>query len=241
MPLKVRNGSSAWSTASAIKVRNGSGGWSSATNGYVRGPSGWQQFFGGFSPITYDTSTNIAASGTVTIPSGATTLVLEVWSGGGGGGCASAGIDGYGGGGGGYSKTTFTVSSAAGKTIQYSRGAKGTGGLNPAGYGTNGGSSTASSGVTNPFSMQNISITGGTGGNWGGSFTPPYSGIGGVVTNNNAGATNTDGNDGFLRVGGFALSGDNSNSAGAGGDGEIAGGGVSGYDGENGRVIFTFT
>ena len=238
MALKVWSGS-AWQQASAIKVWNGTA-WTSATAGKVWNGSAWVEFFG-FTPTTYDTATNIAASGTVTIPSGATTLILEVWSGGGGGGAASSGINGYGGGGGGYSKTTFTVSSAAGKTIQYARGAKGTGGLNPAGLGTNGGSSTSSSGVSNPFSMQNISITGGTGGNWGGTGSPPYYGIGGVVTNNNAGATNTDGNDGFLSSGGFALGGDNSNSAGGGGDGETAPGGVAGSDGQDGRVIFTFT
>lgn len=45
MPLKVRNGSSAWSTASAIKVRNGSSAWDSVATGRVRGAAGWDIFF----------------------------------------------------------------------------------------------------------------------------------------------------------------------------------------------------
>lgn len=69
MAIKIRNGSSAWSTASAIKVRSGAGTWTNITNGYVRGPSGWQSFYGALAATLPDQnpglySINIASSGT---------------------------------------------------------------------------------------------------------------------------------------------------------------------------------
>lgn len=69
MAIKIRNGSSAWSTGTAIKVRNGSSAWSSVTTGRVRGPSGWQTFFTSQTTVDIALTTNYSLGGQPSFPS----------------------------------------------------------------------------------------------------------------------------------------------------------------------------
>ncbi len=94
------------------------------------------------------------ASGTWTVPSGITKILVEVWGAGGGGGAAgSPAWGGTGGGGGAYGKGIFSVTPGASFTVTVSTG--GTGGALTGGNGGNGG--TSSFGAL-------ISAGGGTGG-----------------------------------------------------------------------------
>ena len=72
---------------------------------------------GAFIPITY--SFNTAGAGVLIIPTGATTMTVEVWGAPGGGGVATGGAIGGGGGSGGYAKTIATVTGDGGQTINY--------------------------------------------------------------------------------------------------------------------------
>lgn len=212
-----------------------------------------------FSGSTYDTE-GVAgtllsgASGSVTVPSGAVQIVVEVWGAGGGGAGGYFDTSDYGGGGGGsggYTKITRAlVSGDAGKSISWARGAKGTAGTNEIAPnssvvcpGTNGASSTsAGSTLTNTFS-----ITGG--GGQGGQIdtTVPFASGGaagstsGGDAGSSAGTAGTTGSIDTIGIGGAAKVGIASRSAGAGGDGGLYLGGDIPTDGTNGRVIIYFT
>ena len=141
-----------------------------------------------------------AGSGTETIPTGATTCVIEVWGGvsGGGGGSLGNGSTGGGGGGGagpGYSRSSYTVSGDAGETMAYTVGAAGNYGSNvfsgTAGNGTAGGSSSVSSGT---FAVTTMTATAGGFGTGG---TNSAAGTGGAASTASGGnAVNTAGGAG---------------------------------------------
>ena len=172
-------------------------------------------------------------TGTISIPSGFTSLTIEVWGGGGGGGFGTVTYVGFpefepqdapggGGGGGAYSKTIVAIAVGdVNKTIAYSVGAAGAGGVqgNPVGYA--GGTSSASSGS---FTIDEMICTGGTA-------------TGGNTTN-----TNGNGGAAYDQSGAAAIAGVNSLTGGAGGNGgdpEV--GGSNGVAGSNGRVRFVFS
>jgi hypothetical protein len=190
-------------------------------------------------------------AGTISIPSGFTSLTIEVWGGGGGGGFGTVTYSGYpefepqdapggGGGSGAYSKTIVAISGGdANKTISYAVGAKGAGGVlgNPVGYA--GGASTAYSGT---FTIDEMICTGGNGGYGGLGVNGGRQGTGGTATGGNT--TNTNGNGGAVydQSGATAIAGVNSLTGGAGGNGgDPVEGGSAGSDGSNGRVRFTFS
>jgi len=162
-------------------------------------------FYGGtaFTPVT---RTYTTGSGTDTVPTGATQVVIEVTAGGGGGSLGSATNGGAGGGGGGYAIKTIAVT--GGNTLSYAVGAAGALRTGSAGAGNPGSSSTVSGTVSG--GSVSISSTGGGGG--GGS------GIGGAGGGASGGDTNTAGNPGENRDG--TLSGN-------GGDSALATGGVA--------------
>jgi hypothetical protein len=138
--------------------------------------------------------TYTSGSGTETIPSGATTLTIEVWSGmsGGGGGDNTSGWGGGGGPGPSYSRSVFTVSGNNGQTMTYTVGAAGAGGPNGTGgasgdNGSAGGSSSVSSGT---FTLTTLTCTaGGVGGGGqsgsGGTAGTASSATGGNTVNSN--------------------------------------------------------
>ena len=214
---------------------------------------------GGFTPLTYDTAgvagtTLSGTSGTVSVPSGATQLVVEIWGGGGGGAGGYFDTSDYGGGGGGsggYTKVTRALSSDTGKSISWARGSNGIAGTNeiaPASSvvcaGTNAtGSSANCATLTNSFSI----VAGGGGGGQIDTTVPLTSGGGGAGgttggdSGSTAGAAGTSGGVDTGGVGGAARVGIASRSAGAGGDGGLYFGAVTPTDGSIGRVIIYFT
>lgn len=150
---------------------------------------------------------------TETIPTGYTTLTLEVWGGSGGGGTGvNSGLNGSGGGGGGssgYVRSQIAVTGLGGSTLNFTVGAAGAAGVN-------GGNSTASSGT---LVIATMTASGGVkGGNAVSQVTAGAGGAGGAAT---GGVTvNTPGNSGSAGI----------NSAGGGG----GGGGGFGIPGING-------
>jgi hypothetical protein len=216
---------------------------------------------GPFSAVTYDTlgiaGTTIGTSGSLNIPSGAAQIVVEIWGGGGGGAGGYYDTNDYGGGGGGsggYTKITRAlVSGDAGKSISWSRGAKGVAGTNETAPnssvvcpGTNGGQSTsAGSTLTNSFS---ITAGGGQGGQI--DTTAPFASGGSAGTTSggdagsSAGTAGTTGSIDTIGLGGAAIVGISSRSAGGGGDGGLylgSGGPEIPTDGVDGRVIIYLT
>ena len=191
-------------------------------------------------------------SGTLTIPSGFTALKIEVWGAGGGGGFGTVTYAGFpdfepqdapggGGGGGAYAKRSAIVIGVGdvGKTIVWSVGAGGAGGVlgNPVGYA--GGTSSVSAGS---FTLDEMVCTGGLGGYGGLGVYGSQQGAGGTATGGTT--TNTNGNGGaaYTQTGAAGIAGDNSLTAGAGGNGgdpDI--GGSDGQPGINGRVRFVFS
>lgn len=171
-----------------------------------------------------------SGSGTVTVPAGLNTVVIEVGGGGGGGegGEYDSGthqsFGGEGGDSGTYCRSSYSCS--AGETIHYSVGAAGTGGAGGSfGAPGAGGTSTASSGT---LSITTMSAPGGNTGN------PPSGGNQANTTFNagTAGGLNTRG------TGGTAISGVHANGA-AGGNGGLGVGG--GSNGGSGIVSFYFS
>ena len=190
---------------------------------------------------TYTTGTNV----TETVPTGATTVVIEAW-GAGAGGAYNFAIGG-GGGGGAYVKKTLTVS--GGQTFTYTVGALGLHNTNnldqPSGNGGNGTASTVSTG-TGP--SVNVSAGGGVGGAAG---TYPSPGAGGAGGTASGGDTNTNGGAGALGNPAGDSPGGSCPNGGAGGapGGGVApgGGGSGGYavgspgSGANGQIRFTYS
>jgi hypothetical protein len=181
-----------------------------------------------------------SGSGTVTIPAGQASVVIEAWGGGGGGGRGTATpfdgeVEGGGGGGGGYSKRTIALTGGdAGKTLLYSVGA-GAEGSNTIDPGNTGGTSTVASGT---FILTSLIANGGTGGTSNGT---EIQGSGGTAS---GGDTNTTGNGGalFTSEGAAARAGDAGLSAGGGGNGSAFFiGGLQGDPGQPGRVRFVFS
>jgi hypothetical protein len=184
-----------------------------------------------------------AGSGTETIPTGYTTLTIEVWGGSGGGGSGyfnlmpTGTLGGGGGGSGGYAKSTYTVTGAGGQTIAYTVGAAGAGGTYP-GNGTAGGTSSTASGT---FTITSISCTGGGGGGQAGTSIYGSGGTAGAASGGNV--TNTSGNVGNAGTGsgggagGFGIAGlnDTGNLGGMG-----AASPYNGYAGGTGIVVFSY-
>ncbi len=202
--------------------------WGGATTSAVAVNSG-----GAYSPQfqTYTTG-----SGNFTVPTGVTSVIVEVWGAGGGGGAAgTTGSDqgAAGGGGGGYTRKTLTVS--AGQTIAYVVGAGGAGNstADDALAGTTGGLSSAT------YSGTTYTANGGVGGV--GNMGSGVVGVGGTATN---GDENRTGGSGSLKTGN--IGGGGGSSAGSGSNGATApaasatsqpggtspqGGGFGGYGG----------
>lgn len=186
-----------------------------------------------------------SGAGSVTIPSGVTGLVVEVWGGGGGGGYGTRSdpdlepieFPGGGGGGGAYAKKTLVLTGAdTGKTILYTVGAAGTGGTFGDSVGGAGGQSVAYAGT---YALGEMICTGGQGGQSG--YAGGDQGAGGTAT---GGDTNTAGNGGaaYFLGGAAGIVGDDSLTAGAGGDGGLpVSGGRDGDPGTKGRVRFVFS
>ena len=185
--------------------------------------------------VIFDFST--PTSGTVTIPAGATGVVIEAWGGGGGGGFGRDDLGSFGGGGGGaggYCKKTLVLSGDDGKTMLYTAAALGTG-SNTADPGNTGGTSVVSSGT---YLLTALQAAGGQGGLSDGSGNQ---GAGGAAT---GGDTNTTGAGSATATiaGGDPTAGDDGLIAGGGGTGGIPSfSGDRGDSGEPGRVRFVFT
>jgi hypothetical protein len=204
-----------------------------------------------FTPVVFDYYTggpSGAGPGTITVPSGATQVVVQLWGpgGGGGGGETSVGRGGGGAGAGGYAIVTRALVSDAGKTISYALGTAGTGGFDNTPVGDNGipGTNATSTGstLTNTFSITARVGTEGLGattsaGGTGGAGGTTTGGDGGSSTGGNG----TAGSIGTGGIGGTAATGTISNvDAGYGGDGGD-GTGLSGINGLTGRIYVRFT
>lgn len=162
-----------------------------------------------FAPIT----TTFNAGLTVyTIPTGATTGVFEIYSGGGAGGRATNG--GGGGASGAYAKTTVTVTAGGSHTFDI---AASVAGRNTNGVGTTGNSTTITG---NPYGQ--ITLTGGTGG----GATGGAGGTPGGYLSLGTPDQNIQGNDGG------ASGGANNEGLGAGGVGPLAALGGSNVEGQ---------
>lgn len=204
-----------------------------------------------FTPVVFDYYTGGPSGvgpGTITVPSGATQVVVQLFGpgGGGGGGETSIGRGGGGAGAGGYAIVTRALVSDAGKTISYSLGTEGTGGFDNTPVGDNGipGTNATATGstLTNTFSITARVGTEGLGattsaGGAGGAGGTTTGGDGGSST----GASGTAGSIGTGGIGGSAAAGTISNTVyGGGGDGGD-GSGLSGLTGFAGRIYVRFT
>ena len=184
---------------------------------------------GGFSPVTHVYTTG---SGTETIPSGASQLIIAAWGGGGGGGNGSGGGEpdyGGGGGGGAYVAQTYSLTSSDwGKTFTYVVGnggaAMNNGTASTVANGTYGTTVAFSAGGGTPGGIYEVTGVGGT----------PVGGTT-LVTGNNG--TSID----IPPPGGAALIGQGGLSAGAGGYGSLIGGTHTGQAGSKGQVAFFYT
>jgi len=173
--------------------------------------SGTVTLTGGFTPL--QRLYTAAGSGTETIPAGATTCTIEIYSGVSGGGGGAGAPYSYGGGGGagpGYSRSVYTVTGHSGQTMAYTVGAAGGGGNGTSGgagiAGTAGGSASVASST---FTMTTMTATAGG------------AGAGGTTSAGGAGG-----------AAGAASGGNSVNQAGgAGGAGTHGGGGTNGAAG----------
>lgn len=188
---------------------------------------------GGFNPTTSSYTT--AGTFTESIPSGATTMEIEVngaSAGGGAGSGTGCGAHGGGGGGaGGYSKTILNVASANGQTISVTVGAAGS----SAGAG---GASIVSSGS---FALTTMTGNGGSPGVTGGLGTGGAGGTasGGNTTNTTGASGGTGGAGNPGGAGGAGHAGDfvTGSTGGAGGNDGVHSGGVGGV----GKIAFHYT
>ena len=136
--------------------------------------------------VLYRIYNSPASGGTETIPSWATTVVIDCWgAGGGGGGTTGSGMGitrGGGGGPGGYCRTVVTGSAIQGKTLTFKIGAAGVG----SSAGVAGTAGAASNVVSGTLTITTMSATGGGGGKAGGgvtNFGSPGVGSGGTANN----------------------------------------------------------
>lgn len=176
---------------------------------------------------------------TETIPTGYTTLTLEVWGGSAGGGFwfnAGGGNFSSGGGGGsaGYSRSSISVVGLGGSTLNFTVGAAGAGG----------GDGTTSSASSGTLAITTMTCTGGIHGGSASSLSVAGTGgaagtaVGGTVVNTpgNAGAAGVNNaGGGGSGAGGFGIPGINGGGA-KGGNG----GGVTPQPGGVGVVIFSY-
>jgi hypothetical protein len=181
--------------------------------------------FGQTSPQTYYVSGNSTATNIFTVPSGVTSITVEVWGAGGGGGDVGGGVGQNGGGGGGYSKITLPVDEGKGYPIFIGSG--GTENMD-GGYSSFDGSYLIANG-----GKKATSVSGGSGGNGttangstGGSGNKNSGGNGGDAGNANgtggaAGGTSGDGADGVNGGGGGGRGKKDGKSSGKGGDGLV--------------------
>lgn len=189
--------------------------------------------------------TYTSGSGTFTVPSGVTSITIEVWGGGGGGGGGDAGSGNNGGGGGGGGGYTVKndLSVTPGQTFTYTVGDGGAGAVGDSGtYGVAGGTSNV----------------GGTYiANGGGGGGPGNDGPGGAGGTASGGDVNIQGSTGITatsNIGGAGGAGAHGGTGGAGGSSSVAGspgtaiggggggGGKleSGGAGANGQVRFSW-
>lgn len=167
-------------------------------------------------------------SGTETVPSGYTTLTIEVWGGSGGGGngfgtIPTSNAGGGGGGSGGYARSSIPVTGLGGATVAFTVGAAGT-----TGSGNGGAGGTSSTGATTGgITVPTITCTGGVGGFQAVNITGPGSG-GGAGSGSGGTVVNTPGNVGSA---GFSNAGGGTGGAGAFGISGINGGGNKGGTG----------
>jgi hypothetical protein len=186
-------------------------------------------------------------SGTITAPTGATGVTVEMFGGGGGGGVNGSSA-GYGGGGAGYAKRSFSVAGGSSQ-ISYNVGTGGAGSTTIA-DGSNGGPSV----VEFPPGGGGIELTAGYGGG-GGETAPGAAGVnvldGGIpfpATSAATAGTNLVGGDAGNVAGGGGTGGSSYSVAGGtpgggGGPGVGSGGVVSavGGNGGGGRICFYWT
>jgi hypothetical protein len=205
---------------------------------------------GGAGAGVFDAS---SGSGSVTIPSLATGVTIEVWGAGGGGGYGTVTNifgefayepqenPGGGGGGGAYAKRVIVLTAPdAGKTILYTVGAAGNGGsLGDA----VGGAGTQSVAYAGTYALDEMIATGGFGGYGGIGIFGSQQGAGGTQTGGTVPpSVNGNGGAAFTQTGATGIVGDNSLTAGAGGNGgDPVEGGDPGLVGTNGRVRMVFT
>lgn len=208
------------------------GSWQQILQGWVNVGGTWELFFAAFSPSV---QTFTSGSGTVTVPFGASHVLVECWGAGGNGVAKGSGNRGGGGGGGGYSAQTYSIASTDwnASEIRY---------VVDAGGGQD--ASTALSLLSHPL---NVSVIADSGLN--------------VATNQSGGAAGGFGNVASGTTGGTGITGSggaggNSGNGGAGGagdngptpaqDGSAPGGGGGGGkttsgNGAPGQVKFTWT
>jgi hypothetical protein len=178
------------------------------------------------------THTYTSGNGTETVPTGASTCVIEAWGGGAGGGANGGGASGGGGGAGGYARTSFSVASQNGHTFNY---AVGSGGA--ANNGAGNGSSVSGNTVTGFAAMAANGATA-VSGNVGGSGG---SASGGNVVNTTGASGGIGAVGGVPASGGAGTVGLNSFSAGGGGSSQNASGNVSATDGNSGTISFSYS
>lgn len=141
---------------------------------------------GGTIGATKIKGSNVAQSGSVTVPAGATSMTVKVQAPGGGGSLSHLSAVAYGGGAGGYSVTTIDVTGEDGETLAWTLGVAGKGSQVWTGPGTAGGNATVTNATLDDWAS-NISCTGGGGGT---NYAAGAAGTatGGVTTNTNGGA-----------------------------------------------------
>lgn len=181
------NDAGTWRTIQSVHF-NDAGTWRKLQQIWFNDAGTWRLVYAAFSPTQY---TFTSGSGTVTIPTGATTLTIELVAG--GGGSSDSGYTASyaaGAGGGSYCRSVYTVSSAWGQTINYSVGPPGSHNINN--NGLNGQPCTATSGT---FTITAMTANGGGG--------AAANGAGGTATGGNAvNATGSTGTN--LGAGGLA-------------------------------------
>ncbi len=184
----------------------------------------------------------INTSGTFTVPSGVTRIMVEVWGGGGGGGAGynPSGTQGGGGGGGGYGKQVFTVSAGANYTVSVGNGGAGSTGSGALAGGTSSfGALISASGGSPGTDAGATKGAGGTGGtsaalvNLPGEAGNQFSSSGPIQSQAGGGASPYGGSGG---VGGMVAVPGGAPGGGGGGGGAFPEGWPGG-DGAKGRVI----
>jgi hypothetical protein len=187
------NDSGTWRTSSTIWV-NDAGTWRQIQQVWVNDGGIWRQLYTAF---TSSQSTFTSGSGSVTVPFGANSVIIEAW-GGGGGASATGYTASYaaGGGSGAYVRSQYSCS--GGQTLNYSVGTFGGANVN-----NNGVAGTASTVTSGTLAITSISAGGGSGASG--------SGAGGIASGGNQ--VNTNGNPGTnLGAGGVAPVGVHANN-----------------------------